>query len=1006
MDSVTLSWLLQQPESSTLDFKATSYDLSNSRQKRNFAKDIASLANTPREDDAYLILGVKKFPDGTHDLWGIDGKLDDADLQGVAYSLLEPALQFSYQPIRHCGLLLGVVTVPPAQKYPVTPKETLDFGFVQGSIYFRRGSQNAAASTIEQEQIWDWFRERIDSAFFNDFLTESDSAHRQRLDADALIHGPVGALGLASKAEVAQRVAAESPEDAVGHYEEIAGALRSRFPGQADQFDQLRARALRDAGSTGTSHDLLIEIAVRELYELARPQLSPAVARELGELHNEVDLVRQARAGALIHFGRCHEYSGELERLSEWFDILGPDDEYSPVIATLLVEAAVADRGFQIVLDRADVLLKVKTGGTASSGARLRAALGDAGIPGIWCDLIREVKAFQFPPAEGTFVCLRGARWCSWNGQLEEAESLYHLAMTLGAESDLDLDVENALWALTVLYSLRRFPEDAFRVNRAALSIEGTRSFVTANTRTRERTYRYLANDKLPNAHLWTQFRLLESIRSGCLMDELETHEILSRIYDQSGESTDALEHAILGGVGKRVEDLARQVNEWPEYMVDLVRGDAIWVRKTACQALEHIGDLAPPTIARELFNELTGWFRKNLDFVEMAPSVLKALGAVVLDATDDDIEQLVPVLEELAAREPETYKLTDPGVLTLAARLYRFRPAFKKQASSILAEMSIGSHTGDWSRALYECGEDTGELAEAFQRVAEREGTDQAGPLSDLGHVVAPTRTIWAQRLQYVDDYILGERSSHPIGADFGVPEDFLRQQQPEVLWNYVDKLVSIGCDVDELAINRASALAAAASATEVLQTVQKRRIFERVHSLVERPIPISEVDRFHASTQHPLSRFQVSFGDAIDVQKSVGWVLGKSATGPEECAAAVKIALEWVRSGDEALQGTGASILCLPNLTSEPASILELSRHTNPSVRREAAWLSQESQDSTVLGQLAFDPDRRVRIAVVEALRSAESMDPDAYERIRACLNADQSAIVRACASMLERY
>ena len=1006
MDSKTLSELLQQPESRTLDFKATSYDLANRRQKRNFAKDIASLANTPREVDAYLILGVKKFPDGTHDLWGIDGKIDDADLQNVAYSLLEPALQFSYQPIRHCGVLLGVITIPipSAHRMPVTPRMTLDYGFVQSSIYFRRGSQNAAASTIEQKGIWDWLHGQINSATFEDFLNERDASQR-RLVVDALLHGPVEALGLASKTEEAEILAGGSPKDVVGLYEEIAEAVRRRFPGQADQFDQLRAKALRDAGSTKTSHDLLIKLAMREIYELAKPQLSRALAHELTELHSEVDLVRQARAGALIHFGRCHEYAGELERLAEWFDVLGPTDEYSPVIATLLVEAAVADRRFQVVLDRSDVLLKVKTDDTASSGPRLRAALADAGIQGIWDDLIREAKALHFPPAEGAFVCLRGARWCSWNGQLEEAESLYRLAMTLGAEADLDLDVENALWALTALYSLRRSLEDMSRTNRAALSIEGTRSFVTANTRTREHTYRYLANGELPNAHLWTQYRLLESIRSGCLMDELETHEILSRIYDQSGESTDALEHAILGGGEKRVKDLARRVDEWPEYMVDMLRSDAIWVRKTACQALEYIGDLAPPSIARKLFAELTGWFHKDLDFTEMAPLVLKALGAVVLDATDDDIEQLMPVLEQLAVRAPATYKLTDPGVLTLAARLYRFRPAFKKRASSILAEMSIGSHTGDWSRALNECGDNTGELVEAFQRVGEREGVDQAGPLSDLGHVAVPTQTIWTQRLQYVDDYTLGERSGHPIGADFGVPADFLKKQEPKTLWNYVDKLVAIGCDDGELAINRASALAAAASASEVLQTVQKKHVFERVRSLVEQPIPISEMDRFHASTQHPLSRFQISFGDATDVQKSVGWLLGKSATSLDQCAAATEFALSWVRSGDVALQQTGASILCLPNLTSDPSTILELSRHTNPSVRRTAAWLSQGSQELAVLEQLVSDPDRRVRIAVVEALSAVGPMDPDAYEQIRAYLNADQSAIVRACASTLEK-
>ena len=40
--------LLNQPESATLDFKATDYDLSDERKKRDFAKDLASLANTPR----------------------------------------------------------------------------------------------------------------------------------------------------------------------------------------------------------------------------------------------------------------------------------------------------------------------------------------------------------------------------------------------------------------------------------------------------------------------------------------------------------------------------------------------------------------------------------------------------------------------------------------------------------------------------------------------------------------------------------------------------------------------------------------------------------------------------------------------------------------------------------------------------------------------------------------------------------------------------------------------
>ena len=125
----------------------------------------------------------------------------------------------------------------------------------------------------------------------------------------------------------------------------------------------------------------------------------------------------------------------------------------------------------------------------------------------------------------------------------------------------LDLDVENALWSLTVIYSLGDISVELFQelaeTNRMALSIEGSRSFVRVNSRTQLRSYQNLVNRQLPDAHLWAQYRLLESIRSGCLQDELESHTILSRIYGQSDETLDALEHAILGGSEQLVKEIA-----------------------------------------------------------------------------------------------------------------------------------------------------------------------------------------------------------------------------------------------------------------------------------------------------------------------------------------------------------------------------------------------------------------------------------------------------------------
>ena len=163
--SIDIASLLKLPESETLDFKSTSYDLSDKRKKRDFAKDIASLANTPREGDAYIVLGVKKGRDGSSRLLSIGHELDDADLQSVATSILEPVPRFDYQPITHEGVVLGLITIHIGQGSPVTPKKTADEGFVKNTIYFRRGSKNDVASLQEQGTIWQWHRDATATDF-------------------------------------------------------------------------------------------------------------------------------------------------------------------------------------------------------------------------------------------------------------------------------------------------------------------------------------------------------------------------------------------------------------------------------------------------------------------------------------------------------------------------------------------------------------------------------------------------------------------------------------------------------------------------------------------------------------------------------------------------------------------------------------------------------------------------------------------------------------------------
>ena len=184
-----------------------------------------------------------------------------------------------------------------------------------------------------------------------------------------------------------------------------------------------------------------------------------------------------------------------------------------------------------------------------------------------------------------------------WKGDLECSERQYRMALKWSSDADLDLDVEKALWSLTALGTIRaiepetieRFREYA-ETNRLALAIQGSRSFVPLNPRTRERAFMHLANEALPDAHLWIRFRLIEAIRSGSIMDELNSRALLARLYGQLNEPVAALEQGLLGNDYKQVKAISSQLEVWPDYLADMVSSPALWVRKGALTALEQLG--------------------------------------------------------------------------------------------------------------------------------------------------------------------------------------------------------------------------------------------------------------------------------------------------------------------------------------------------------------------------------------------------------------------------------
>src|ERR1035441_6216815 len=102
--------LLARPEGPQLDFKRESYKLTG-EAAGDLIKDVLSMANTPREDDSYLILGVKKHADGKVDLFGLSECPDDNEVQNAVKSKVHPCPVFLFFTITHQGKVFGIIRI-------------------------------------------------------------------------------------------------------------------------------------------------------------------------------------------------------------------------------------------------------------------------------------------------------------------------------------------------------------------------------------------------------------------------------------------------------------------------------------------------------------------------------------------------------------------------------------------------------------------------------------------------------------------------------------------------------------------------------------------------------------------------------------------------------------------------------------------------------------------------------------------------------------------------------
>lgn len=142
-DDPSITNLLYEDESSTLDFKSEQYSLATKDQKGELIKDILAFTNAWRHADAYILIGVEDNSKGRATVVGVTHHLKDADLQQLVNSKTNQPVTFSYRAAQLDGNRIGVLHIPIQDRPRFITKA---FGKLSaGTVYLRRGSSTAVA---------------------------------------------------------------------------------------------------------------------------------------------------------------------------------------------------------------------------------------------------------------------------------------------------------------------------------------------------------------------------------------------------------------------------------------------------------------------------------------------------------------------------------------------------------------------------------------------------------------------------------------------------------------------------------------------------------------------------------------------------------------------------------------------------------------------------------------------------------------------------------------------
>ncbi|MFJ5534939.1 hypothetical protein [Streptomyces sp. NPDC093261] len=303
--------------------------------------------------------------------------------------------------------------------------------------------------------------------------TNSGQIEASRQRADALMRGPVKAVGLEAELDTAVDAAAGAhPAAAAAAFERIAQRLEGGgYRGHALLIRRRSAQELEDAGHPQAAVTALTRLLEHLIAQGAEHE-ALAARGKLERLAADAEENTAAKAALTLYSTLQHPLD-DLTALAPLVDELAETGApTAPLYATAFAETALASEQVHLVTERADTLRAV-AGQASDEFTRTRLLLAVADATGEWDAILATRRLLA--PQTAAWVRARRARYLTLAGKPDEATSQWWEAIEAGALNDLAKDT--AAWLYAVRDSELRYrpPAAGFETHplAQAMSIGG-----------------------------------------------------------------------------------------------------------------------------------------------------------------------------------------------------------------------------------------------------------------------------------------------------------------------------------------------------------------------------------------------------------------------------------------------------------------------------------------------------------------------------------------------------